>query len=91
MVKNYSIYAAKAKLSEIIRLVKKQQKIIITDRGVPVAQITSIPKENKETLEANIKELVESGQVQLASKPPSAIQPIAERPGAVKRFLEDRD
>ncbi|HEX5052419.1 MAG TPA: type II toxin-antitoxin system prevent-host-death family antitoxin, partial [Planctomycetota bacterium] len=36
---SYSIYEAKAKLSEILRVVRKGRRITITDRGREVARI----------------------------------------------------
>ena len=64
MPRTYSLYAAKAKLSEIVRRVREGDIVTISEeRGV----------------------IVGSG------KPRGKLRPIARRPGALKRFLAERD
>lgn len=91
-MKEYSIYNAKARLSELLRFVRSTGPVIITDRGVPVAKVVPIEKENKKgSLKERIELLREMGLLIPATKPASAIKPIAKKPGALKRFLESRD
>lgn len=89
-MKEYSIYDAKAKLSELLRYVKSTGSVTITDRGKPVAKVIPISSELT-GLEARLKQLEENGLVQKAKGSHKMIKPIAHRPGAVKRFLESRD
>jgi prevent-host-death family protein len=86
----YSLYEAKAKLSAIIRKVREGRPVVVTLHGEPVAEIRSISPRSG-GLGARMEQLVERGI--LARTPPTAGTPrlIAKRPGALKRFLEDRD
>ena len=90
MGKQYSIYDAKAKLSELIRFVKKSGRVTITERGKPVAQVIPF-SEGEVTLEEKLKELIQSGHIVPAKLKPADIEPIAKRPGSLRRFLESRD
>lgn len=92
MKSQYSIYEAKARLSEIIRIVKNKRKVVITERGVPVAEVAPYKASGEKSLESRIKDLESRGALILAKRKPSSIRFIASRPGAVERFLaEDRD
>lgn len=60
----------------------------ITYRGEPVAELR--PIEPAGSTEARIERLSERGLV--TPKPDArALTPVARRPGALKRFLEERD
>ncbi|HEX5052834.1 MAG TPA: type II toxin-antitoxin system prevent-host-death family antitoxin, partial [Planctomycetota bacterium] len=87
---SYSIYEAKAKLSEILRVVRKGRRITITDRGREVARIVPIGED--ENLEQRLGDLVAAG---ILSPPTNVALPGPEagesRPGALERFLRDRD
>ncbi len=95
MPDEYSIYDAKAKLSALVRQVREGQTFVITVHGEPVAELRPIEKpERKQTLEERIAELTRLGAIQ-----PSRLQP-GERPsfpigeplpGALQRFLDERD
>ena len=90
MTRSYSIYEAKAKLSELIRLVKQKQSIYITDRGVPVAQV--IPIENKtSSLEERLQTLQQLGLASKVTVRTKTIKSLASRPGTLKRFLDERE
>jgi prevent-host-death family protein len=86
----YSIYEAKSKFSELIRMVKQGKRITITDRGKEVAQL--VPLAEDLALERRIADLQAAG---ILGPPPTCsirdVQPIAHRPGALARFLEERD
>ena len=86
----YSIYEAKAKLSEILRVVSQGHRITITDRGREVARIVPIGED--EGLEQRLNDLVAAG---ILSSPTGATLPGPEagesRPGAFERFLRERD
>jgi prevent-host-death family protein len=90
MQRRYSIYEAKAKLSEIIRQVKRHRRITITERGRDVAQV--VPVEESASVEGRLAELTAAGVLSADTGVPlSSIRPVARRPGALARFLEDRD
>lgn len=90
MRNTYSLYEAKAKLSAIVRKVREGQPVIVTLNGEPVVEIRAIaPKD--QGLEARIKELEERGVLVPAKNPRATLKPGARRPGALKRFLDERD
>jgi prevent-host-death family protein len=87
----YSIYEAKARFSEIIRMVKARRCVIISERGVPVAEIIPYEKGQQEKLADRIARLIKSGSI-LSKKDAFRFESLANRPGAVNRFLQqDRD
>ena len=90
MTDTYSTYEAKAKFSEIMRKVREGNHVYITYRGREVAEIKPIEKK-EETLEDRIQMLRERGVIVDARNPQAPLKPIAKRPGALKRFLEERD
>lgn len=87
----YSTYEAKARFSEILRQVRRGDSVFITYRGTEVAEIRPVKK--KRSLEERLERLERAGLL----KPPAksrggdALRPLAERPGALARFLESRD
>ncbi len=91
MRNSYSLYEAKAKLSAIIRQVREGRSAIVTLHGEPVAEIRPISRPGKD-IGSRISQLVERG---IIVRPPSGPSrqsgPIAKRPGALKRFLEERN
>jgi len=90
MPDTYSTYEAKAKFSEILRKVREGKHVYITYRGREVAEIKPFEKK-KETLEERIQGLRERGVLVGPVNRNAPIKPIARRPGALKRFLEERD
>ena len=90
MPDTYSTYEAKAKFSEILRKVREGKHVYITYRGREVAEIKPIEKK-EETLEERIQKLRERGVLVGPVNRDAPIKPIARRPGALKRFLEERD
>jgi prevent-host-death family protein len=89
MKNKYSVYEAKTHLSEILRQVRQNQSVVITDRGKEVARV--VPMEDSSNFEKRLVALKAAGII--TSSPhadPSKIRPIARRPGALKRFLETR-
>lgn len=90
----YSVYEAKAKLSEIIRQVREGRTITISYYGEPVAEVRPVEKASGAKpfdLEARIRHLEEIGALSPAKRPYTSIKPLAKRPGALKRFLADRN
>ena len=85
----YSIYQAKAKLSEIIRKVKQHRTIVISDRGRDVARV--VPMASATSLAKRLEGLAEVGLLVAGPDPdPSKIVPITRRRGALARFLRTR-
>ena len=89
MADTYSTYEAKAKFSEIMRKVRDGKHVYITYRGREMAEIKPVEKE--ETMEQRINELRRRGVLSGPVDRTAPIKPIAKRPGALKRFLEERD
>lgn len=89
MADTYSTYEAKAKFSEILRKVRDGKHVYITYRGREVAEIR--PFEQEETFEERLEKLRQRGVIVDAIDKDAPLKPIARRPGALKRFLEERD
>lgn len=91
----YSLYDAKAKLSALIRQVREGRTIVITVHGQPAAELRPIEHApRQQTLEQRLAELEARGEVSPALRRPGAqlgIRTIARRPGALKRFLRERE
>ena len=87
MKDSYSVYEAKARLSEILRAVKGKQCITITRHGHPIARV--VPVEDL-TLEDHLSELANAGVLAQATER-SQYEPVAARVGALEQFLSERD
>ncbi len=90
MARAYSLYDAKAKLSEIVRRVREGDTIAITYRGKPVAEIRPVAERSRTTAD-RILELEARGIIVGPGRPRGKLRPVARRPGALKRFLAERD
>ena len=94
MSQTYSIYDAKAKLSSLVRQVREGQTFVITVHGEPVAELRPIEKLSQpQTLDERVAELTARGEILPSTRKPSdpGSFPVGKRkPGALKRFLEDR-
>jgi prevent-host-death family protein len=86
----YSIYEAKAKFSELIRRVREGSTITVSHRGKPVAEIRPI-KSKKVSLQERIEQLERRGVLQRPQEPDVPLKAVDRRPGALKRFLDERD
>ena len=88
--KAYSIYQAKARFSEIIRIVKRR-RVIITDREIPVAEVVPYGAEQPESIEGRIAKLAQIGAI-IPSQEPFRATPVRLVPGGSDRFMaQDRD
>jgi prevent-host-death family protein len=90
MSKEYSTYDAKARFSEILKRVREGQTVRITYHGKPVAEIRPLAAET-ESLAERLRSLEDRGAIQGGSPNRRFWKSLARRPGALKRFLEDRD
>lgn len=86
----YSLYEAKARFSEVIRLVRKGRTVTVTYRGRPVARIQPIQEESS-ALEDRLRRLQDAGVLSVPSDPSVSLGQIARRQGALGRFLADRE
>jgi prevent-host-death family protein len=87
----YSIYQAKARFSEIIRMVKNRRRVIISERGEPVAEIIPYAQKRAERLADRIAGLARTGSI-APRKEPFRPEVLADIPGCVDRFLhQDRE
>lgn len=86
----YSTYEAKARFSELMRKVRRGESVVITYRGADVAELKPIEKK-EQTLEERLDELRRQGILSGPAKRKWNWKPIAHKPGALKRFLEERD
>lgn len=95
MPDEYSLYDAKARLSALVRRVREGHTIIITLNGTPAAELRPITKSTRaQPLAERIAELKANGQITPARRSPGdpgGLRSIAHRPGALKRFLAERD
>jgi prevent-host-death family protein len=89
MARPYPVHEAKAKLSEILRRVKRGRSVEISERGRVIARV--VPIEDSAGLEARLRRMEEEGQLQKRAARKRAIRPIARRPGGLRRFLRSRD
>jgi len=95
MPDEYSIYDAKARLSALVRGVREGRSVIITVHGEPVAELRPYQKPDRpQTLQERIAELTARGEIiPSGRKPRDPLSfPVGKRvPGALQRFLDERD
>lgn len=90
MADTYSLYDAKARLSEIVRKVREGRTVTITYRGEPVAEVRPARRGPVDAA-ARLTRLIQRGVVVAARRPGAALEAVARRPGALARFLRDRN
>ena len=86
---SYSTYEAKARFSEVLRLVREGRTVTVSYRGEPVAEIRSIRRQPA-TMEERLEDLERRGVLVRSGQPRSPIAATARRPGALERFLAER-
>lgn len=84
-----TIHEAKTKFSGILREVRAGRHVTISYRGEAVAEIRPTYGEQKKD-EETMRVLEEQGVLSRPRDPSDALEPLACRPGALKRFLESR-
>ncbi|MEZ4426004.1 MAG: type II toxin-antitoxin system prevent-host-death family antitoxin [Gemmatimonadota bacterium] len=91
MSDSYSLYEAKARFSEVIRKVREGRTVIVSYHGTPVAEIRPYSGEG-EDLEARLDRMVADGTLLRSPSVEEALpRPVLDRPGALHRFLAERD
>ena len=86
----YSTYEAKARFSELLRLVREGHTVTVSYRGEPVAEVRPI-KAGAETIEERLDDLANRGVIVRREGPRRFLSPVADRPGALERFLAERN
>jgi len=86
----YSTYEAKARFSEVLRLVREGTAVTISYRGDPVAEIRPLEPEAT-SVEEHFARLEKRGIVIPAEDPRSPLEPGPSNPGGLVRFLADRN
>ena len=86
----YSIYEAKARFSEVIRLVRQGRTVTVTYRGEPVARIQPLESEATE-FEERLRHFEDVGVLRPPLDPTVGLERIARRSGALGRFLAERE
>jgi prevent-host-death family protein len=88
----YSTYEAKARFSEILRKVRRRQRVVITNRGKPIAQVVPFEgSEDEDDLAGRLASLEEEGLVTRHAGSLDDLRPLVRSRGALARFLQDRD
>ena len=86
----YSTYEAKARFSEVLRMVREGTAVTVTYRGEPVAEIRPLaPKAGN--VEDHFRELERRGMLTPAENPRSPLKGGPPVPGGLARFLADRN
>lgn len=88
MKDTYSLYEAKAKLSAIVRQVREGRSVVVTVHGEPVAEIRPITA-TEQGIAAKLRVMQERGTLVRTSA--TKTRRIARKPGALRRFLRERD
>lgn len=85
----YSTYDAKARFSEVMRRVREGRTVTVTYHGEPIAEIR--PLGQSSGTEARMEWLRSRGVLEEAGGEVGHWAPVARRPGALDRFLAERD
>ncbi len=86
----YSLYEAKARLSALVRLVREGRRVVITVHGRPAAELRPVAAEEID-LQDRLACLAERGVVVRRDPEAVRLEPAAHRPGALARFLAERE
>lgn len=87
----YSIHEARARFSEVLRQVRNGKTVTVSYRGEPVTEIRSIPQKAKLTLDERLRDLERRGSLVRSSMARRTVEPVERQPGALARFLAERD
>ena len=89
--KVYSVYEVKAHLSEVLReVVRTGKKVVITKHGKPVAEIAPYSGD-EETMEERLERMEREGLIHGPDNKDADWSSVGRSPGALERFLKDRD
>lgn len=86
----YSTYEAKTHFSEVLRHVREGKTITVSYRGKPVAEIRpTLP--SPQTLEDRLEQLKRQGIIVPSGQPQRPLSALGKCPGALRRFLDERN
>jgi prevent-host-death family protein len=85
----FSTYDAKARFSEVMRLVRLGRTVTVTYHGEPVAEIR--PLSQSSGTNARMEWLRGRGALKGPEAGERSFAAVARRPGALERFLAERD
>ncbi len=91
MAITYSVYEAKARFSEVLRQVRDGKTVTVSYRGEPVAEIRAIKGQASPALDERLAELERNGCLVHAAIPGRNMGTVERRPGALARFLDERN
>lgn len=86
----YSAYEAKARFSELLRHVREGKTVTVSYRGEPVAEVRPAPQ-SPATIQDRLDDLERRGVVVRSGRARGQLRAAAHAPGAVGRFLAERD
>jgi prevent-host-death family protein len=86
---SYSTYEAKARFSEILRMVREGRTVRISWRGRDVAEIRPLLEDP--SCEERLAQLEGRGLLSGGRERRGRLEPVARRSGALKRFLSERE
>jgi len=84
----YSVQEVERHIVEILRRVREGERVILSEAGRDIAEIRPLSQSQEEE---ELRELQARGILGPLVKPEGSLSPMAERPGALARFLESRD
>jgi prevent-host-death family protein len=89
MARPYPVHEAKAKLSEILRRVKRGRSVAISERGRVIAKV--VPIERPSDLASRLRKLEGDGVLVRRRAKARKVRVLARKPGGLRRFLRSRD
>ena len=89
----YSLYEAKAKLSALVKMVREGRSVVITVHGEPVAELRPYAAVEPTGIDERVAELEARGLIVRAerARQSGGLRQLKRVPGALDRFLKDRD
>jgi prevent-host-death family protein len=97
MPRRYSVYETKAKLSEVLRLVKAGQEVTVTERNQPIAKVVPFTQDCDD-LASHLKTLYLEGKIRRGKLPKHSelkrglsIEPRRTPGSVLARFIKDRN
>jgi prevent-host-death family protein len=92
MTESYPLHEVKARFSQIVRRVRERgDVVVVTYHGEPVAEIRPVSVSAGNTLAARLRALEERGALTRSTGARPALKRAARKPGALRRFRDDRN
>jgi prevent-host-death family protein len=87
MTMTYAAGEISTRLDEILEEVKAGERVVISDEGEEIAEILPIHTHSEDD---SLRDLIEEGIITPPGKPPRDFTPLADLPGTLAWFLENR-